>query len=121
MKRPVLDENHLLPTIHHKVKGPHSQRFQPVQAIDTHAVDVVGMTGNPFLRKTLRALTSAGNVHEYPAFKSCASPRRHGRHLKVWANGPIERRSLVLGVLMGCAKDLQQRIIPGDLKPLLGL
>lgn len=120
MTRLALDDKHLLPTIHQKVAGPHSQRFQPVQAaIDTHPVVVVGMTGNPFLRKTFRALTSAGLAHEYPAFRCCASPCRQGKALKISVNGSIEGRPLVVGKRMNGAKDLLQRIAPGDLKRVL--
>ena len=83
MTRPLLDEKHLHPAIRQQVAALHRAVIQQVQtAVHTHPVVVVGMHGNPFVRKARRALDSAGVAHEYLAFGGYASQWRRRNALK---------------------------------------
>ena len=64
MPRPILAEDQIHPAIRATVASLHSDVLAEVQsAMARHAVVVVGMAGNPFVRKARRALDAAGVAH----------------------------------------------------------
>lgn len=120
MNRPLLDESAIHPAIRHRVCEHHRAVIQQVQdAIARHPIVVVGMAGNPFVRKARRALASAGLAHEYLAFGSYLSHWRLRTALKMWTGWPTFPMIFVRGTLVGGADDLHQLIASGELPTLL--
>ena len=120
MTRPVLDETHLHPAIRQRVADLHSDVIQQVQtAINTHPVVVVGMNGNPFVRKARKSLAAAGIAHGYLAFGGYASQWRRRNALKMWTGWPTFPMVFARGMLIGGAQELEQCIASGELQRLL--
>lgn len=120
MTRPVLDENYLHPAIRQQVASLHRDLIQQVQtAIHAHPVVVVGMRGNPFVRKARSALASAGIDHLDLVFGGYASQWRRRNALKMWTGWPTFPMVFVRGVLIGGAQELERCIASGELKALL--
>lgn len=120
MNRPVLDENQLHPAIQQQVAELHRDVILQVQAaISAHSVVVVGMHGNPFVRKARRALDTAGVAHEYLAYGGYTSQWRRRNALKMWTGWPTFPMVFVRGVLVGGAEELQRCIASGALKEML--
>ena len=120
MSRPVLAEDLIHPAIRARVNGLHADVLQQVQAaITRHAVVVVGMAGNPFVRKARRALDAAGVAHHDIDFGSYLSQWRRRNALKMWSGWPTLPMVFVKGALAGGADDLGKLVGSGELKRLL--
>jgi monothiol glutaredoxin len=120
MTRPVLPEHAIHPAIRQKLADHHRDLIRQVQtAVDTHAVVVVGMSGNPFVSKSRKALEAAGTPYEYLGFGSYFSQWRRRNALKMWTGWPTFPMVFVRGTLIGGATDLQKLIDANELKPLL--
>ena len=120
MSRPVLAEDLIHPAIRARVNGLHADVLQQVQAaITRHAVVVVGMAGNPFVRKARRALDAAGVAHHDIDFGSYLSQWRRRNALKMWSGWPTLPMVFVKGALVGGADDLGKLVGSGELKRLL--
>ena len=120
MPRPILEEASVHPAIREKIARAHSDVIGQVQtAVGRHAVVVVGMSGNPFVGKARKALTSAGVPFEYLEFGSYFSQWRRRNALKMWTGWPTFPMVFVRGVLVGGADDVARLIESGELKRLL--
>lgn len=120
MTRPLLPESALHPAIRQRVAEHHLSVVAQVQtAIARHAVVVVGMSGNPFVRRARQALTAAGVSHEYIEFGSYFSQWRVRTALKMWTGWPTFPMVFVRGTLVGGADDLHRLIDSGELQAWL--
>ncbi len=120
MARPVLDEARLHPAIRDRVARHHEDTVREVQqAIDSHAVVVVGMATNPFVKKARKALDAAGVSHHYLEYGSYLGQWRRRNALKMWTGWPTLPMVFVKGSLVGGAEDLAALIASGELKRLL--
>ncbi len=120
MPRAVLDESRLHPAIRARVAGLHADVVQAVQAaMAAHPVVVVGMGGNPFVRKARRALQGAGIAHAYLGYGSYLGDWRRRNALKMWTGWPTFPMVFVKGQLVGGADDLQRLLASGELQQLL--
>ena len=120
MPRPILDEAALHPAIRGKVASHHADQVQQVQAaIAAHAVVVVGMAGNPFVRKARGALDAAGVAHHDIDIGGYLSQWRRRNALKMWSGWPTFPMVFVKGQLVGGADDLRALLDSGALKALL--
>jgi glutaredoxin-related protein len=120
MPRPVLPESAIHPAIRGVVTELHADLLREVQAaITQHPVVVVGMAGNPFVRKARRALDAAGVAHHDRDYGSYFSDWRRRNALKMWTGWPTFPMVFVKGQLVGGANDLKKLIDDGGLKALL--
>jgi glutaredoxin-related protein len=120
MPRPILAEDQLHPAIRAAVASLHADVLTKVQsAVARHAVVVVGMAGNPFVRKARRALDAAGVAHHDLDYGSYLAQWRRRNALKMWTGWPTFPMVFVKGQLVGGANDLQALIDSGELKRLM--
>ena len=121
MPRPILDETHLHPAIRERVATLHQDTLEEVrQAVARHDVVVVGMAGNPYVRRARRALAAAGVACEYLEYGSYLNQWRRRNVLKMWTGWPTLPMVFVKGSLVGGASDLDRLIASGELRRLLG-
>jgi len=120
MPRPVLDESAIHPAVRTKVASLHADVLAQVrEAVSAHDVVVVGMAGNPFVKRARRALDGAGVAHHDIDIGSYFSQWRRRNALKMWTGWPTLPMVFVRRQLVGGADDLQRLIGSGELKQLL--
>jgi glutaredoxin-related protein len=120
MPRAILDEAQLHPAIRAKVAGLHADLVLEVKAaVAAHPVVVVGMRGNPFVRKARRSLDAAGIAHHDLDYGSYFGDWRRRNALKMWTGWPTFPMVFVKGALVGGAQDLLGLIGSGELQRLL--
>ncbi len=121
MPRTILEEARLHPAIRERVANLHADIVHNVQAAaSSNAVLVVGMAGNPFVRKARKALDAAGLAHHYLEYGSYFGGWRLRNALKMWAGWPTFPMVFVKGTLVGGADELIALIGSGELKRTLG-
>ncbi len=119
--RHLLPPERLHPAIRARVAGAHRDLVEEVEAACTaHAVVVVGMRGNPFVRRARRRLDAAGVAHHDLDVGSYFGDWRRRNALKMWTGWPTFPMVFVRGMLVGGADDLGRLIDSGELKTLLG-
>jgi monothiol glutaredoxin len=120
MPRPVLDEAQIHPAIRAVVADHHHAVVAQVQAaVAAHAVVVVGMRGNPVVRRARSALTAAGIAHHYLGYGSYLGAWRQRNALKMWCGWPTLPMVFVKGTLVGGADDLARLMASGELARML--
>jgi len=120
LARPILDEAHIHPAIRATLATHQQALVQQVQGlVAQHPLVVVGMAGNPFVRRARQALGGAGLGHEYLEIGSYISQWRRRNALKMWTGWPTFPMVFVRGTLVGGAQDLQRLIASGELARLL--
>lgn len=120
MPRAVLSDDQIHPAIRDRVAGHHAGTVQQAQqAVASHAVVVLGMAQNPFVKKALRALDTAGVAHHDILIGSYFSDWRRRNALKMWSGWPTFPMVFVKGRLVGGADDLAALIASGELQRLL--
>ena len=96
------------------------QELAQVQsAVATHPIVVLGMAGNPFVKRARKLLGDAGLAHEYIGIGSYFSEWRRRNALKMWTGWPTFPMVFVRGTLIGGADDLKRLIDSGELQKLL--
>ena len=121
MTRAVLEESAIHPAVRERIAGLHASTVAEVQAaLDQHAVVVVGMGGNPFVRKARKALDAAGVAHHDLDYGNYFGQWRRRNALKMWTGWPTMPMVFVKGQLIGGGEDTQRLIASGELKRLLG-
>lgn len=120
MSRPILPESRVHPAIRDRVAQLHQATLDEVQqAVAQHAVVIVGMATNPFVRKARRLLDAAGVGHHYLGYGSYLSQWRRRNAIKMWTGWPTLPMVFVKGVLVGGADDLGALIRSGELEKML--
>lgn len=120
MPRQVLPEDRIHPAIRDRVAQLHASTVTEVQqALAQHAVVVVGMAGNPFVRKARKLLDTAGVSHHYLGYGSYLGEWRRRNAIKMWTGWPTLPMVFVKGVLVGGADDLAALVQSGELARLL--
>jgi glutaredoxin-related protein len=120
MPRHILDEARLHPAIRARVSALHREVVdEALSAVARHAVVVLGMAGNPFVRRARRALDAAGVPHHDIDHGSYFSGWRQRNALKLWTGWPTLPMVFVKGSLVGGAEDVQRLIDSGELQRLL--
>lgn len=120
MPRPVLACDHVHPAVRGKIDGLHADVLAEVQqAIQQHAVVVVGMFANPFVMRARAELRRAGIAHHYIGFGGYLSQWRRRNALKMWTGWPTFPMVFVRGVLIGGAQDLTALRRSGELAAML--
>jgi monothiol glutaredoxin len=120
MARTILDEAQIHPSIRDKVQNQHAEIVHEVRsAAASDPVLVVGMKGNPFCKRALKALAAAGVAHRYLEYGSYLNQWRTRNALKMWTGWPTFPMVFVKGTLVGGAEDLNKLIGSGELARLL--
>ena len=120
MSRPVLQETEIHPAIHARVSNWQRATVQEVQtAVAAHAVVVVGMGVNPYVKKARKALDAAGITHHYLGYGNYFGMWRERGALKMWTGWPTLPMVFVRGKLVGGATDLEKLVANGELASLL--
>jgi monothiol glutaredoxin len=120
MPREILDESRLHPAIRDKVAGLHRDIVREVQdAVAADPVVVVGMKGNPVVKKARAALETAGIGHRYLEYGSYLGEWRRRNALKMWTGWPTFPMVFVKGTLVGGGEDLKKLLDNGELARLL--
>ena len=120
MHRPILGEDHIHPAVRERVAGLYADTLrQAQQAVASHAVVVLGMRQNPFVRKARQALDTAGVAHHDIDIGSYFAEWRRRNVLKMWTGWPTFPMVFVKGSLIGGADELRALIDSGELKTLL--
>jgi glutaredoxin-related protein len=121
MPRTILDEARLHPAIREQVATLNADIVHNVQAAaGSNAVLVVGMAGNPVVRRARKALQAAGIAHHYLEYGSYFSEWRRRNALKMWTGWPTFPMVFVKGSLVGGGKEIEALIASGELKRTLG-
>ena len=120
MPRHVLEESRIHPAIRERVARHHESMVKEVEdALAAHAVVVVGMRQNPFVRQARQALTAAGISFHYIEHGSYLSQWRRRNALKMWTGWPTFPMVFVKGTLVGGFNDLARLIASGELAAML--
>ena len=121
MPRTILEEARLHPAIRERVATLNADIVHNVQAAaGSNAVLVVGMAGNPHVRRARKALDAAGIAHHYLEYGSYFSEWRRRNALKMWTGWPTFPMVFVRGNLVGGAREIEALIASGELKRTLG-
>jgi glutaredoxin-related protein len=121
MPRTILEEARLHPAIRERVGNLNADIVHNVQAAATsNAVLVVGMAGNPHVRRARKALDGAGIAYQYLEFGSYFGGWRRRTALKMWTGWPTFPMVFVKGILIGGADELERLVSGGELKRTLG-
>src|SRR6185295_5731762 len=108
MPRTILEEARLHPAIRERVANLNADIVHNVQAAaSSNAVLVVGMAGNPVVRRAKKALEAAGIAFHYREYGSYLREWRRRNALKMWTGWPTFPMVFVKGVLVGGADDLE--------------
>jgi monothiol glutaredoxin len=120
MPRPILDDTRIHPAIRERIVTLHADIVREVQAAaDAHPVLVVGMAGNPFVRKVRKALDAAGVAHHDLDYGSYVGQWRRRNALKMWTGWPTFPMVFVRGQLVGGASDVERLLASGELRTML--
>jgi glutaredoxin-related protein len=121
MPRTILEENRIHPSVRDFVAAHHRGIVAEVRsAVAAHPVVVVGMQGNPVVRRARRLLRRAGIDHHYVEYGSYFSQWRRRNALKMWTGWPTFPMVFVKGALVGGADEVAKLVDSGELKMMLG-
>lgn len=121
MTRTILPQNRLSPEADRAMSGFYAEDIKTVQdALEKNAVVVVGMAGNPFVRKARKALAQAGIEYTYIGYGSYLSQWKKRLAIKLWSGWPTFPQVFVRGVLIGGADDLTRSLQDGSVNNRLG-
>jgi len=121
MPRTTLEEARLHPAIRERVANHNADIVHNVQAAaNSNAVLVVGMAGNPHVRRARKLLDGAGIAFHYLEFGSYFGGWRRRNALKMWSGWPTFPMVFVKGTLVGGADELDRLVKGGELKRTLG-
>lgn len=121
MPRTLLDEARLHPAIRERVATLNADIVHNVHAAaGSNPVLVVGMAGNPIVRRARKALQAAGVPFHYLEYGSYFSEWRRRNALKMWTGWPTFPMVFVKGVLVGGGDEIEALIASGELKRTLG-
>jgi glutaredoxin-related protein len=116
MPRAFLDDTRLHPAIRDRVARLHADVVAEVDAATrAHRVVVVGMAGNPHVKRARRALAAAGIAFHALDYGSYFGGWRRRNALKMWTGWPTFPMVFVDGVLVGGASDTVALIERGEL------
>ena len=118
MARHILPESQIHPAIRERVAGLHADLIEQVlAAMAAHRVVVVGMSGNPYVRKARRALDAEGLPHHDIDVGGYFSQWRRRNALKLWTGWPTFPMVFIDGQLIGGADDLAGLLARGEFRP----
>ncbi len=120
MSRHILDEHFIHPAIRQTVSERFRDTVQEVQAaIAQHRIVVVGMAGNPSVKKARQLLADQKLDFQYLEYGSYFNQWRRRNSLKMWTGWPTFPMVFVDGMLVGGYKDLKALADSAELSRML--
>ena len=120
MPRPILEESRIHPAVRERVATLHRDIVdEAAAAVRVHDVVVVGMRGNPVVRKARRLLDAAGMTHHYLEYGGYLDQWRRRNALKMWTGWPTFPMVFVKGMLVGGCDELKALNDSGELARML--
>lgn len=103
-----------------KINGYHHTIINEiVEHVAKDDIVVVGMSGNPFVKKANKLLKNAGHEHTYLEYGSYFSQWKQRLAIKMWSGWPTFPQVFVKGTLIGGFDDLSEAIENGSFENLL--
>jgi glutaredoxin-related protein len=119
--RTVLDTGSIAPEALQSMASFHTDVVANVKAaVLRDAVVVVGMAQNPHVKRTRKALESAGVAFTYLEYGSYLSEWRKRLAIKLWTGWPTFPQVFVKGTLIGGAAATRAALADGSLHARLG-
>ena len=119
--RPLHPSSQVAPTALAAMQAFHESTVREVaDAVRNNAVVVVGMAGNPFVKKARGALTAAGIAFTYLEYGGYLSEWKPRLAIKMWSGWPTFPMVFVRGKLIGGCDDTLKQLEDGSLKQRLG-
>lgn len=120
MPRYILENNRIHPSIQDTVSNNQREIMDEVtRAVQSHDIVVIGMAGNPHVKKARKLLTAAQLPFSYLEYGGYFSQWRKRNALKMWTGWPTFPMVFVKGVLIGGGSDTETLLNNGELKNLL--
>ncbi|MBC7940047.1 MAG: glutaredoxin [Chitinophagaceae bacterium] len=120
MARLLLPEENVHPAVRDKLGAAHRDVVDAaLAALAQHPVVVLGMRGNPFVKRARAMLDAASVRHHDIDHGSYLSGWRRRNALKMWSGWPTFPMVFAKGRLIGGADDLAKLIASGELQRLL--
>jgi glutaredoxin-related protein len=121
-ERPVLESQFRAPHVNEHLAKYQSDTLDQVRAaVKEHAVVVVGMSLNTFVKAVRKDLTAAGIPFTYLEYGGYTSEWKKRLAIKMWSGWPTFPQVFVNGVLIGGAKETKDAIADGSLKERLAV
>ena len=120
MPRLILNEKDIHPFIKEKISTNYREVIDEViLAQEEQGIVVVGMSGNPYVKKTRKLLVDNGIEFEYLEYGSYVSQWRKRNALKMWSGWPTFPMVFVNKQLVGGFEDLQKLLNTSELQKLI--
>jgi monothiol glutaredoxin len=120
MSRPQLDPSRISPAASTRLAVFHADVVSTVErAVKDSPVVVIGMGGNPHVKKVRAALENAGVAFQYIGYGSYASKWKERLAIKLWSGWPTFPQVFVRGTLIGGEDLTVAALADGSLKKLL--
>jgi len=114
--RPLLDTTKISAPALGAINAFHAETLREVEAaLGSHAVVVVGMAQNPWVKKARRALEDAGIAFHYLEYGSYVSEWKRRLAIKMWSGWPTFPQVFAKGELLGGYKETAAAIASGEL------
>ncbi len=115
--RPLFPESKIAKPALDALEKRHTETIREIkEAIDAHAVVVVGMAQNPHVRNVRKALAEAGIDFHYLEYGSYFSEWSRRLTIKMWTGWPTFPQVFVRGVLIGGEDLTKAAIADGTLR-----
>lgn len=122
MARHILEERFLHPAIRQTVSERFRDTVQEVQAaIAGHRIVVVGMAGNPSVKRARQLLRERQQDFRYLEYGSYFNQWRRRNSLKMWTGWPTFPMVFIDGILIGGYQDLKALADTGELGRMLAM
>ncbi len=116
-QRPILEPSRIHPEAAAKIHAFHAGTLREISdAIEQHAVVVVGMAQNPHVKNVRKALTDAGVEFHYLEYGSYFSEWRRRLAIKLWSGWSTFPQVFVRGVLLGGEDLTKSALAEGSLQ-----
>lgn len=111
MNRPTLPTTNIAEPALRKMETFHADVVARIKsAVDSHPIVVVGMMGNPHVRRARRVLAAAGKTFEYIEIGSYVSGWQPRLAIKLWTGWPTFPQVFFDGHLVGGADETERRL-----------
>jgi glutaredoxin len=115
--RNVLPDSQRSEAVRAQLVSFHPEVVERVRAaVASHAVVVVGMAQNPFVKKARRALDDANVSYEYVEYGSYVSMWKERLAIKLWSGYPTYPQVFVNQILVGGYRELKGMLDAGKLR-----
>ncbi|MCX6130129.1 MAG: glutaredoxin [Proteobacteria bacterium] len=120
MPRSILAPEAYSPAAIAAVQAFHAEIIKSItQTLAQEKLVVIGMSGNPFVKKIRKALDQAGIQYKYLEYGSYFSQWKQRLAIKLWSGWPTYPQVFLRGVLLGGATEALAALADGSLQKRL--